>query len=110
MKNVISLLAILGATTAYAQTPPQPAPAQATTGTQVTGAVMPGVQQIDNSTNSSKFTEYRDLRDQFFLPRLALSIVEPTRGLFFTLGGSNVSRRDQTILIEAGRAGVWNVQ
>jgi MtrB/PioB family decaheme-associated outer membrane protein len=110
MKHVISLLAILGATTAYAQTPPQPAPAQATTGTQVTGAVMPGVQQIDNSTNSSKFTEYRDSRDQFFLPRLALSIAEPTRGLFFTLSGSNVSRRDQTILIETGRAGVWNVQ
>jgi MtrB/PioB family decaheme-associated outer membrane protein len=110
MKPLIPVLAILGAATAYAQTPPQAAPAQAKPAIEVTGNVTPGVQQIDNSTNSSKFTEYRDLRDQFFLPHLSLSVAEAGGGRFFTLSGSNVSRRDQTILIEAGHAGVWRVR
>jgi MtrB/PioB family decaheme-associated outer membrane protein len=109
MKPLISVLAILSASTAYAQTPPPVAPAQATAATRMTGTVTPGVQQIDNNTNSSKFTEYRDLQDQFFLPYLAFSVAEPGGARFFTLSGSNVSRRDQTILIEAGHAGVWHV-
>ena len=113
MKRMIMLLAVLGAADASAQVP-QAAPAQQQPPTppplEVSGAFAPGVQQLDNSTNSSKLTEYRDLRDNFYLSTITFGVNDPGSGRFVDLSGTNVSRDDQTILARAGRPGLWNVQ
>jgi MtrB/PioB family decaheme-associated outer membrane protein len=112
MKRIIVTLAVLCAAPVFAQTPaptqaPTPAPPQAG---QVAGSVTTGVQQIDNSSNSSKLTEYRDLRDDFFLPSLTIGGYNPANGWFFDLSAFNVTRDDQTILARAGRPGAWRLR
>ena len=103
MRIIIAILAVLAAVPGAAQTP------AATLGpaTETSGSVTTGVQQVDNSTNSSKFTEYRDLKDTFYVPRIVFSINDPGRGVSFDLRAANVSRDDQTIFAEGGRSGVW---
>jgi len=76
----------------------------------LSGSVTSGVQTVDNSSRSSKLTEYRDLRDNFYLPGVAFSLMDPANGGYFNLFGRNVSRNDQTILARAGRAGVWSIE
>ena len=75
----------------------------------LTGSVGTGVQQVGNDTNSAKLTEYRDLADRAFVPRLALSVVDTRNGAFADFGGSNVSLRDQRLFARGGVAGVWRV-
>ncbi len=112
MKTLITTLAVLCAAPALAQTlataparPPAPA-----RGVEISGSLTPGIQQIDNSSNSSKLTEYRDFRDDFFLSRVTFLVNDATSGWFVDLSGTNVSRDDQTILARAGRPGVWRLQ
>ena len=106
MKRVVALLAAVGAAPAFAQTPQVPPPPAV----EIAGSLTPGVQQLDNTANSSKLTEYRDLRDDFYLERVTFSARDRGTGWFFDLSGANVSRNDQSILAEGGRPGVWNVQ
>ena len=107
MKKLVVLVALV-ATPLYAQSP---APAPVTSnGIRTTGSVTSGVQTVDNSSTSSKLTEYRDLRDNFYLPGVAFSLMDPANGGYFNLFGRNVSRNDQTILARAGRAGVWSIE
>lgn len=109
MKKLITIAAILWAIPGYAQTPPaagSPPPG----GTTVSGSIAPALQQFDNTTNSSKLSEYRDLRDGFYLPRVTFNATNPATGLFFDLNGSNVSRDDQTILASAGSLGAWGIE
>lgn len=109
MKRSIILLAVaLIATPVFAQTPAQPA--GQTTTTQVSGSITAGVIQVDNSTNSAKLTEYRDLSENFYLPKMTFSLDTPASGWFFDLSGLNVSRDDQTILARTGKPGVWSLQ
>lgn len=104
MKKVIAILAVFSAAPTFAQTPPQsPPPA-----VEISGSITPGVQQLENTTNSSKLTEYRDVRDNFYLSKVTFLANDPRTGWFFDLSGANVSRDDQTILAEGGRPGVWN--
>jgi MtrB/PioB family decaheme-associated outer membrane protein len=111
MKKLLALVVLLGATPASGQSPqaltPPPTPA---TGVEITGSVTSGVQQVENASNSSKLTEYRDLQDNFYLPKLQFAATDRARGWFFDLSGTNVSRDDQTILAELGRPGAWRVQ
>lgn len=108
MKTCITTVALLCAAPAFGQTP-APTPAAPPSG-QISGSVTTGVQQIDNSSNSSKLTEYRDLQDNFFLPGLAVNGYNPATGWFFDLSAANVSRNDQTILLQGGRRGAWSLQ
>ena len=107
MKKLLILMAALVAAPAFAQTT-TPAPSPAPAGSTVSGGITTGVLGVDNSTSSSKLTEYRDLRDNMTLPRLTLSFSNGA-GWFFDLQGRDVARDDQTILAEAGQAGRWNV-
>jgi MtrB/PioB family decaheme-associated outer membrane protein len=104
MKKLIATLAALAAPPLSAQTPPE-TPAERL---EVTGSITPGIQQLDNSTNSSKLNEYRDLRNNFFLPKVTFSVNDPASGGFFDLSGTDVSRDDQTLLAEGGRPGAWS--
>lgn len=107
MKQFLALVVVLSATTASAQTPaPAPAPAPEV---RVSGSVTSGIVRTDNSTNSSKLTEYRDLRNDFYLPKVLFSLTETGTGRYFDLSGTNVSRDDQTILARFGQAGVWRI-
>jgi MtrB/PioB family decaheme-associated outer membrane protein len=107
-RSMLSLAVALVATPVFAQTPARPA-AQAAP-TQASGSVTAGVLQVDNNSNSAKLTEYRDLSENFYLPKMTFSLAGPASGWFFDLSGANVSRDDQTILARAGQAGVWALQ
>jgi MtrB/PioB family decaheme-associated outer membrane protein len=100
MKRLLTVVALLIAVPGFAQT--------AAPRVDVSGSVTPAIQQIDNSTNSSKLTEYRDLRDSVFLPGAQLSIADRVSGWFLDARGANISRDDRSILVEGGRPGVWN--
>lgn len=104
MRTMIALMAVLAAAPALAQTgaPQQPA-------REFTGSVTTGAQQIDNSSNSAKLTEYRDLSDNFYLPRLMLFGRNRQNGWFFSFTGADVSRDDQRLLLDAGQPGRWRV-
>jgi len=104
MKKLVVVAAVLWAAQAFAQTPASsPAPA-------VSGTITSGIQQFDNTTNSSKLTEYRNLRDDFYVPGIGLSANDIRTGWFFDVSGRNVTRDDQTILAAGGRPGVWDVR
>lgn len=78
-------------------------PASATGGT-----ITIGVQQVDNNSNSSAFTEYRDLRDG----RTPLAFTYRAKagdGLYFSMAGADVTRRDQSLGVAAGKPGVWKL-
>lgn len=76
----------------------------------VSGSLTSGTQQVDNNSNSSKLTEYRDLRDGFFAPQLRLDVFNPAKGIFLNMGASNVSRADQSVTASIGRLNVWDVR
>lgn len=103
MKKLIAIAAAIWAAPVLAlgQTSPEDV--------QFSGSITPGVEQFDNTTNSSKLTEYRDLRNNFYLPQIALLVKDPQTAKFFNLTGKNVSRDDQTILAAGGRQGSWNL-
>lgn len=100
MKRPLAIVALLCGGPAFAQT--------AAPRVDVSGSITPAIQQIDNSTNSSKLTEYRDLRDNVFLPGAQLSITDRVTGWFVNARAADVSRDDRTILAEGGRPGVWS--
>jgi hypothetical protein len=106
MKTLIVIITALLAvpSVASAQTDQQP-PAVT-----VSGSVTTGTQQVDNSTNSSKLTEYRDLRDGFFAPQIRFDVYNTNKGDFVNLGASNVSRSDQSVRASFGRVNMWDVR
>lgn len=73
------------------------------------GQITVGTQQVDNNTNSSVFTEYRDLRDG--RTPLAFNFgVKSANGLTFDFAGADVTRRDQSLGLSVGQPGVWRVR
>lgn len=111
MKTLIALVALLVAAPVFGQAPQAPAPAQAQQpGPSVSGTVSLGFQGTDNSTNSSKLTEYRDLDDQAFVPRVAVSAADRSGKWFFDASGTNIARDDQTVRSEFGRPGSWSLR
>ncbi|MBI4538396.1 MAG: MtrB/PioB family outer membrane beta-barrel protein [Gemmatimonadetes bacterium] len=99
MSRLLALLSLLSA--APAATHAQGVPA-----VQTSGRISTGLLQLDNSTNSSKLTEYRDLRNNFYLFDFRLDVLN-TQGTFLDLTGTNVSRRDQNLRLAVGDVGVW---
>lgn len=109
MTRFIVLCAILSAAEAFGQTVPA-TPQSPASKVEVTGSITQGGQQLDNSTNSSKLTEYRDLRDDYFLPAASFSMADRAAGWYFDVKGANLSRNDQTIRAEAGAFGRWSLK
>lgn len=104
MKKLAALMTVLAAVPALAQTPAPSAPSGVTTG----GSLTTGATVLDNNSNSSKLTEYRDLRDDFVVPNVTFGVNDAASGWFFDLSGSNVSRKDQSIFAAAGKPGVFD--
>jgi len=103
MKTIVALVISCGlAASASAQTTPAPL--------QVTGSITSAAQQVDNNTNSSKLSEYQDLSRRFFLPKVTFLVRDSASGWLMDFAGTNVGRRDQTILLNAGRPGRWALQ
>lgn len=73
------------------------------------GTVTIGIQQADNSTNSSVFTEYRDLRDGR-TPLAFTYSAKAANGTYLNLGGADVTRRDQRLGVAVGRPGLWRMK
>ncbi|MBI4457296.1 MAG: MtrB/PioB family outer membrane beta-barrel protein [Acidobacteria bacterium] len=74
-------------------------------GVEVSGEISAGGRQVDNDTNSSKYTEYRDLGDDAYLPRLSLNLFDSKKRRFFTFRGKNISLTDQSLAFRAGILG-----
>jgi MtrB/PioB family decaheme-associated outer membrane protein len=89
---------------------PAAALAQDTSAARTSGRFTTGGHVLDNNTNSSKFTEYRDLRDpdNIYLLDFRFAVLNP-RGRFLNLAGTNVSRRDQSLRLSAGDRGGWRL-
>jgi MtrB/PioB family decaheme-associated outer membrane protein len=113
MTRISALLVLLVAAPVAAQTVPAPPPVAQTsaptaaTPMQVTGEASFGVLGTSNDTNSSRFTEYRDLRDRAFVPRLRFSAFDAARAIEFNVSGENLGRRDAHLLGEVTRPGAW---
>ena len=105
MKKILTILAVCVAAPGFAQTPATQAPPAVT----VTGSVTQGVTQVDNNSNSSKLTEYRDLDDAYVVKQLAFDAYDAGSRWYFTLGGVNVGRADQTIDAVMGARGRWRL-
>lgn len=73
------------------------------------GSIKAGVQQDNINENSSKFNEYRDIKDGFNLYELDFEAFNNKSGLFLELGGENVMRDDQFIRFGVGSYGTWNL-
>jgi MtrB/PioB family decaheme-associated outer membrane protein len=76
-------------------------------GIEASTAVEVGVAQVDVDTDSSKFNEYRDRRNGFFLFDLRFDLLDNRNGRYLELRGTDVSRDDQSIGLRAGRFGRW---
>ncbi|OGU05935.1 MAG: hypothetical protein A2075_13545 [Geobacteraceae bacterium GWC2_58_44] len=75
---------------------------------EVSGYVTAGGQVVDTNENSSKFNEYRDIKDGFYLYDLGVR-TETGTGYFMDAKGKNVGRDDQNIFLKGGRYGRWGV-
>lgn len=103
-RHMLVIALLVGAPAALAaQEPAADAPPKV----MISGSVSSAAAQIENDSNSSKLTEYRDLADRAFVPRLTLSVIDARTRRFAEFGGSNVSLRDQSLFARGGVAGTW---
>jgi len=72
---------------------------------EVSGQVTAGGQYVD-SNGSSKFNEYRDIRQEPYLYGFGFQ-TESGKGFFLDAKGSNLGRDDQNIRLDGGRYGNW---
>lgn len=78
--------------------------------TRVSVGITPGVSIINIDNNSSKFNEYRDLRDGFYLDNLNFNLFNQKNGLFLDVEGNKVLRKDQDFLFRMGNVkSRWNL-
>ncbi|OFY58211.1 MAG: hypothetical protein A2X04_10605 [Bacteroidetes bacterium GWF2_41_9] len=76
----------------------------------VSAGITPGFSIINIDNNSSKFNEYRDLRDGFYLHNLYFNLFNQKNGLFLDAEGNKVFRKDQDILFRIGNVkSRWNL-
>ncbi|MDQ8154613.1 MAG: MtrB/PioB family outer membrane beta-barrel protein [Gemmatimonadota bacterium] len=73
------------------------------------GTISIGFQQVDNNTNSSVLTEYRDLRDGRTPLALRYS-AKTASGLYFSVAGADVTRSDQSLGMAVGKPGIWRLK
>lgn len=77
---------------------------------QISGEQTPGVRQIGLSDNSSKFNEYRDLRDGFYMEGLRFDLLQPKNGWFLDFRGKRLLLNDQNVFVHFGNlTSRWNV-
>jgi MtrB/PioB family decaheme-associated outer membrane protein len=77
---------------------------------ETSGQVTAGVQQVDLDPNSSKFNEYRDIEDGFYLYDLRFEGIDTESGRYLELKGTNLIRDDQYIRFRLGDYGSWGLE
>lgn len=73
------------------------------------GNVTLGAQAVDQNNDSSKFNEYKDDETDMYIYRLNLGVDDTETGQYFDFRGSRLSRDDQAVLLEFGKAGTYTV-
>lgn len=109
MKKLIVIAAILWIAPTPAQAQTQPAAPALERNVEISGSITPGAEQFDNSTDSSKMTEFRDVKNNFFFRSATFAARNLRSGWFVDVKGRNLTRNDQTIIAEGGRPGAWNM-
>src|SRR3990172_10137472 len=78
--------------------------------TEISGEQTIGVRQIDLDINSSKFNEYRDIRNGFYFQELSLEVLNTPNNWFLDLISKNLLLDDQSIRAKFGNLGNrWNI-
>ena len=89
---------------------PAAVPAQQPPSVIVHSSISLGGRRINNDTDSSKLTEYRDLRDGAFLPWVSLNVFDSGTGRFFEFTGTNAIFDDQKLVLRGGTLGRWTLR
>ncbi|MEK6706054.1 MAG: MtrB/PioB family outer membrane beta-barrel protein, partial [Bdellovibrionota bacterium] len=72
------------------------------------GNLTPGV-QLSNDPSSSKFNEYRDIKDGLFVPGIGASMLDTETGRYAEINGSSIFRDDQNIRARLGKYSHWKL-
>lgn len=102
LKNspIFGVVLLIMAACVFAQQPPPIA---------VNGSISTGGRRVENGSNSSKLTEYRDLNDDAILPRFSLNVFDLNTGRFFDFTGRNVILDDQSLALRGGVLRSWTL-
>ena len=73
------------------------------------GEVTVGIRQGDVDPDSSKFNEYRDIGDGFYLDNLGFGVLDPNNGRYLDFQGTNLLKDDQSLRFGFGGYGSWGV-
>jgi MtrB/PioB family decaheme-associated outer membrane protein len=87
---------------------PMVAQAQEEAKIESSGEVTVGVRQVDVDPDSSKFNEYRDIDDGFYLDTFEFGVMDPTTARYLDFQGKNVLKDDQSLRFGFGSYGSWN--
>jgi MtrB/PioB family decaheme-associated outer membrane protein len=87
---------------------PMVAQAQEEAKIESSGEVTVGVRQVDVDPDSSKFNEYRDIDDGFYLDTFEFGVMDPTTARYLEFQGKNVLKDDQSLRFGFGSYGSWN--
>ena len=75
---------------------------------EISGYVTPGG-QLTNDPASSKFNEYRDIVDGFYIPGLWVDGYDTKSKLFLEVRGTELFRDDIWLRTRVGKSGFWNI-
>jgi hypothetical protein len=76
---------------------------------EISGEQTFGVRQIDLNINSSKFNEYRDIRDGFYFQELNLEVLNTSNNWLLDVNSKNLLLGDQSIRAKISNLGNWNL-
>lgn len=65
--------------------------------------------QLSSDPASSKFNEYRDIRDGVFVPHLKANVLDNQENRYLELLGTNLFRDDQNLNVRAGKYGRYRL-
>lgn len=75
------------------------------------GEIKVGAQSIgNNDANSSKFKEYRDIREGFNIYKLNIEGVDTQTGRYLEFKGKDLIRDDKSIMFRIGGYGKWGIE
>lgn len=77
--------------------------------TETSGGITIGSQGVDGEDESSKFNEFRDVRDGIYLYGLWFDFLDKRTGLFLKLNGESLIRDDQSLRLRLGEYGSWRL-
>jgi MtrB/PioB family decaheme-associated outer membrane protein len=108
-KNILVLATVLLAIAALGSAQQKDSESRGASLTTVDGTITTGGRQVKNDTNSSKLTEYRDLRNGAFLPDFSLELFDSGKGRFFEFTGTNIVLDHQQLAFRGGRVRQWTI-